>query len=451
LPKQGGTGNPSLVMMNRYRGTDLAERASSGGGSLRYFDKVFFIALAMLLGRWMPASAMQNPPNVVLTSFGSAGQGAEDTSIFQMGLNRTAVNGQTLEVPAGIYNVRPLYFPANSSMVLDPGVVIQAVSGYGQNDRLLNVSDVQNVSIYGTPGQSVFRMPKSEYTSGEYRHCIAITGATNVTIDGIQCNNSGGDGMYIGAGAQGYSANIKILNSGFDNNRRQGLSIISGKNILISECTFTNTTGTSPSDGIDIEPNQARDFLQNIVIRSSSAIGNNGSGLAVGIERLNAGSPPLSIEVSKFRSERNKESGFFATNEPGDGHYSVPGTILISDSISNLDSKYGAVASYWEAGGTSLIFRNLTVMNANGWKNNIDNAAIAVKRGGGAIHPMGNVHFLGTSVVDTAGNLDVYFTVYDWSHIGFAQLQFLSPLQLMGAKSGTGLFNGLPVLTFNVN
>ena len=107
-------------------------------------------------------------------------------------------------------------------------------AGYGENDHLLNISDVQNVSVSGTPGQSIFRMRKAEYTSGEFRHCLAIEGATNVTIGGIQCNDSGGDGAYIGAGRQGYSANIKILNSGFDNNRRQGLSLISGRDIAIT-------------------------------------------------------------------------------------------------------------------------------------------------------------------------------------------------------------------------
>jgi hypothetical protein len=293
-------------------------------------------------------------------------------------------------------------------------------------------------------------MRKAEYTSGEFRHCLAIEGATNVTIGGIQCNDSGGDGAYIGEGRQGYSANIKILNSGFDNNRRQGLSLISGREIVITNCTFSNTSGTAPSAGIDIEPNQTSDFLQDIVIDRSSSTGNEGSGLVFGIERLNASSSPVSIKVSNFKSERNTESGFSATNGQDGATYSVPGTILVTDSTSISDGKYGAIASYWEAGGASLTFQNLTVVNANGWKNNVDNAAITVKRGGGAIHPMGNVHFSGTSIIDTTGNLDVYFTVHDWSHIGITQLQFLDHRKLMGAKRGVGLLNGLPALAVNI-
>jgi hypothetical protein len=417
-----------------------------------FWCNAFFILPAVLITQLpeVPARAMPNPSSVVVTSFGPVGQGADDTGVFQAGLNRAAIEGQALEIPAGTYNVRPLYIPANSSVLLDAGVVIQALPGYRKTDRLVNISDVQNVSISGTPGQSIFRMLKSEYTTGEFRHCLAIEGATNVTISGIQCNDSGGDGVYIGEGRQGYSANIKLLDSEFDNNRRQGLSIISGKNVLVSNCRFTNTTGTAPSDGIDIEPNQASDFLQEILIDNSRSIGNEGSGLVFGIERLNAGSPPVSITVSNFRSERNKGSGFYASNEQDGAKYSVPGTILVTDSISISDGKYGAIASYWEAGGASLTFQNLTVVNANGSKNNVDNAAITVKRGGGATHPMGNIHFSGTSVFDTAGNLDFYFTVHDWSRVGITQLQFLDPRKLMGAKRGIGLLNGLPALTVNI-
>lgn len=410
------------------------------------------VVFILLLGQSLAVGrAKQDPSTILVTSFGDVGLDGDDTNILQAALNSTSIKGQTLEIPAGTYSTRPLFFPANSSLILDSGVTVQAVPGYGETDHLLNISDVQNVAIFGTPGQSIFRMPKAEYVSGEYRHCLAITGANNVTINGIQCNGSGGDGIYIGEGAQGFSGNIKVLNSGFDNNRRQGLSLISGRDILVSNCTFTNTTGTGPSAGIDVEPNQAGDLLQNVLIDNSSAIGNDGNGLVFGIERLHANSPPLSIRVSNFKSARNKESGFYATNEQNETNFSVPGFILVTNSTSDSDSKYGAIASYWEAGGTSLIFRNLTVINANGWHNNVDNAAITVKRGGGAIHPMGNVHFFGTSVVDTVGNIDVYFTVYDWSNVGFAQLQISKFRLLTGATRRTGLVNGLPSLHLNVN
>src|SRR6185437_16834601 len=160
-----------------------------------FWRNAFFVLPAVLITQLpeLSARAMSNPSSVVVTSFGTVGQGADDTGAFQAALNRAAIKAQTLEIPPGTYNVRPLYIPANSSVLLDAGVVIQALPGYRKTDRLVNISDVQNVSISGTPGQSIFRMLKSDYTTGEFRLCLAIEGATNVTIDGIQCNDSGGD------------------------------------------------------------------------------------------------------------------------------------------------------------------------------------------------------------------------------------------------------------------
>lgn len=426
---------------------------------MNHFTKALLIPVAILFTHPFPgraAAPTQNSSTVVLTSFGSAGQGADDTGVLQAALNTTAGRSQTLEIPAGNYNIRPLYFPANSSVIIDPGVLIQSVSGYRETDQLLNISGVQNVSIQGTVGQSGFRMLKNQYTDGgEYRHCMTIVNASNVTVSGIFCNDSGGDGAYIA----GSSSNITLTNDTFDNNSRNGLAIISVNGLLVDGCTFSNTAGNpnggsapnGPWDGIDIEPNQSSDVLQNIVLKNSSVTGNSGNGLVFAIESLNANSSSVSINATGIKSQGNHQSGFFAANGQNGPSLSVPGFVTISNSSSTGDGQYGAIASYWDAGGTSLTFQNLTVVNANGSKNNVDNAAIAIKRGGGATHPMGNVHFFGTSVIDTAGNLGVYFTVYDWSHIGITQLQFLQNARLSGASRNTGFLNGMPTLTLDVN
>lgn len=386
-----------------------------------------------------------------LTSFGSAGQGKDDTSVIQWALLVTAQRRQALEIPASAqpYNVRPLFIPNNADVIVDANVTIQATPGYAGKDRLLNIVDVNNVTITGTPGNSVFRMLKSEYTSSEYRHCLEIAGSNNVTISGIACNDSGGDGLYIGAGAQGYSSNVAVSNSSFDNNRRQGLSLISGTHVKISNCQFTNTNGTAPSAGIDVEPNLATDRLEDILIENSSSVGNAGNGLMFSLGNLSYTSQPISITVSNYTSEKNKGSGFYAANGHEDGTPAASGAILVANSTSRGDSKYGAVASYWDAGAASLTFQNLNVLNANQSRTNIDNAAVAVMRGGGDRNYMGNVHFIGTSIIDSAGNTDVYFTVWDWSHVGIKQVRFIDSLRLAGAKHGTGLYQGKPTTTVN--
>ena len=164
-------------------------------------------------------------------------------------------------IPAGSYNISPIFFPNNSQLVLAAGVTVTANPGYGPLDKMLNITS-QNVSIQGAGAASViFQMRKSEYVAehstdnSEWRHCLDIEGASNVTISGISCNQSGGDGIYVADGAAGPSQNVTISNSVFDQNFRQGFSLISGVHIFVSNCYFTNTSGTAPEAGIDIEPN----------------------------------------------------------------------------------------------------------------------------------------------------------------------------------------------------
>jgi len=176
-----------------------------------------------------PAAPPSPPPAVApsnalsLLHFGSAGFGGDDTSVFQTALNFTAANGQTLEIPVGNYNVNPLSFPENSNVFVVAGATITANPGYGDGVTMLNINS-SNVTITGAGAAvSVFHMLKAEYTSGEWRHCLNIVNASNVTISGISCNDSGGDGLYLS-----YSTNVTIEDCIFNNNRRQGSSIIGG-------------------------------------------------------------------------------------------------------------------------------------------------------------------------------------------------------------------------------
>ena len=66
-----------------------------------------------------------------LLHFGNAGYGGDDTNVFQTALNYTAANGAVLEIPAGSYNISPIFFPANSYLVVDANVTVTATSGYG--------------------------------------------------------------------------------------------------------------------------------------------------------------------------------------------------------------------------------------------------------------------------------------------------------------------------------
>ena len=371
------------------------------------------------------------PLNAVnLLKFGNAGFGGDDTNVLQTALNSTAANGQVLEIPAGNYNINPLSFPNNANVFVDAGATVTANSGYADGVTMLNISS-SNVTIAGAGAAvSVFHMLKAEYTSGEQRHCMYIVNASNVTISGISCNDSGGDGLYLAS-----STNVTVEDCIFNNNRRQGSSITGGVNhVHYLRDHFTNTNGTAPQSGIDVEPNAPGGFLLDVNITDCYTDNNAGDGLMVSLWMLNSSSQPVGVTVLRNHSTGNQRYGYFANNNDPSN---ASGTILIQDSFSDQSGSYGAVGRFYAANGASLTFQNLTVTNphVNGPDPVLgDSAAVGVVRGGGGSIALGNVHFLNTTIAITNGKSDRYFNFQDGSGIGIKNVEF-EPNSLSGATN----------------
>jgi parallel beta-helix repeat protein len=367
---------------------------------------------------------------VSLLRFGNAGFGGDDTNVLQTALNNTAANGQLLEIPAGSYNINPLSFPNNANVFVDAGVTVTANPGYSEKETMLNIRSA-NVTITGAGATvSVFHMRKAEYTTDELRHCLDIESASNVTISGISCNDSGGDGLYLRQ-----STNVTVQDCIFNNNRRQGSSITGGVNhIHFLRDHFTNTNGTAPQSGLDIEPDRPDDFLLDVHVEDCYTDNNAGDGLMVSLWLLDSTSQPVSVTVLRNHATGNQRYGYFANNN---APTNAPGTILIQDSFSDQSGSYGAVGRFYAANGASLTFRNLTVTNPhmNGPDPTYgDSAAVDVIRGGGGGIPLGNVHFLNINIAATNGAVDRYFNFQDGSGIGITNVQF-EPGTLSGASN----------------
>jgi hypothetical protein len=386
-------------------------------------------------------SSLASLPSLSLLTFGNAGFGGDDTNVIQNALNTTAANGQVLRIPAGNYNISPISFPDNSKLVLDSGVTITANAGFGPLDKMLNIKS-QNVTIQGAAATGViFKMRKAEYAAehasdgSEYRHCLNIEGASNVTISGISCNQSGGDGLYIGYGDQRQpSQNVTVTDSIFDQNFRQGFSLISGKHIFIYRCNFTNTSGTDPEAGLDIEPNNNLGVVADVHIEDSFTTGNAGPGVKLAFWKLDGGSQPVDLTILRHRSSSNQQSGYDVNNN--DVSPNVQGQALIQDSFSANDGDYGAFAHWYESNGTTLIFKNLSITNPhqNGPDPTYsDSAAVGLNRGNGGGLPLGNIQFQGVNIAISNGKVDRYFNFEDQSGKGVEKMVF-NPGNLSGAS-----------------
>jgi hypothetical protein len=393
-----------------------------------------------------PASA------VSLLTFGSAGKGGDDTAVFQKAINSTAGAGQTLRIPVGsaLYNISPITFPSNANVCLDSGVVIEANPGYGQYDIMLGVSGADNVQIIGYG--ATFHMATSEWSSDsdpEYRHCLAITGgSSHVTAAGFSCVTFGGDGVYLG----GNSSNVTVTDVTADGCARDGLTVISAKDSTIKGCHFING-----HTGVDMEPNVATDALDNVTLEDSFTTNNNWGGVNVSTYAYTSASTPIKVTVARHTDENTGKGmtqfdGATSFSANGTNGVALGGSVLFDTCTSINSGSRAAWVAWWTANGPSVTFKDLTVVNPNQNRTAVDGAAIAVGRGGGGVGDQGNAFFTGTSISDTGGTIDYYFTFYDGSGFPFTNIQFLAPGSLSGASKAppNGLLNGSGVNTVNM-
>ena len=114
-------------------------------------------------------------------------------------------------------------------------------------------------------------------------------------VEGLRIEGSGGDGIYLDAGTRGWCEDVTVRNVTCLDNHRQGISVISARNLLVEGCSLSGTRGTAPESGIDLEPDVPENVLANCVIRNCVFENNAGNAAAVYLKPLTAKSEPVSI------------------------------------------------------------------------------------------------------------------------------------------------------------
>jgi hypothetical protein len=211
--------------------------------------------------------------------------------------------------------VDPLWLSSDKKITIESGVVLKARKGsfLGTDDCLLRAYDKKNITIVGYGAQ--IEMNKEDYTvspyqESEWRHCLSISGCSNINISGLRLVKSGGDGLYVSRGTiNTHSSNIQIKDIVCDNNHRDCMSVTSAKNLIIENCVLKNTNGTSPESGIDFEPAYYDDILTNCTIKKCE-IYDNSRGINVVLIPYTQSSQPVSINIDSCVSQNNSISSF---------------------------------------------------------------------------------------------------------------------------------------------
>ncbi len=343
----------------------------------------------------------------------------------------------------------PIELVDNQEIVLAENVVLTARKGgyKAVRDSMISGYNRKNITIRGEAG-AVIRMHKTDYQNkaeykfSEWRHAIALWACENVVIRDLTIQSSGGDGIYLGANwfsalrgeiterktappkdGIGACVNVLIENVVCDNHHRQGISVISAKNLVIRKCVLKNTHGTAPAAGIDFEPNRPQEVLENCVMEDCIVENNSGGGILVATE-INT---PIDLKIRRCKIIGGSRG--LSCTPPSDRGRTNPGKVEISECEFLNNGSSGLLVGNHLAKFYELLVKDCTFTNS-GTARGITPLSFTYSRPVGGM--VGNVKFENITVKSIPGRRLMAFK--NWA-----------PNTYMGNVTGIITVDGKPV------
>ncbi|MCF6175145.1 MAG: right-handed parallel beta-helix repeat-containing protein [Victivallaceae bacterium] len=280
---------------------------------------VRLVLLVGIIGVLLPSTLLAYTVDGSTVTLTAADRTADNTVLIQGFLDDSTYTKIIIQPGTGnaSWAVKPLFFShANSEIHLNENVVLEALAGGYPNggDCVLTATNLSNIMVTGDAGAKIL-MHKDEYANlavAEWRNVLKFMSCSNVTVSGLILANSGGDGIYLGdASGTGYCSNVTITDVIVDGCARNGVSVISVDGLTITNSIFKNTQGqgnaasNGPWAGIDFEPNNSSERLQNIVIDNCEFINNGRTGVQISTAKLAGSTALVSLTVKNSKMQGN--------------------------------------------------------------------------------------------------------------------------------------------------
>lgn len=221
--------------------------------------------------------------DINVRDFGAKGDGvSNDTQAIQNAINSIASG--VVFIPDGVYMIDALThirLHSNIKLVMSEAATLRAIPNASENYAVIWACNISDIEITG--GNIVGDRFAHQGSSGQWGMGIDAEGCNNILISDINITDCWGDGIYIGSSyAQNYCQGVLIQGVLADHNRRNGITVISAKDLTIRDCVVSNTNGTLPASGIDLEPNSRAEFMQNVLIENVQSANNGIAGSEFG-------------------------------------------------------------------------------------------------------------------------------------------------------------------------
>ena len=185
----------------------------------------------------------------------------------------------------------------NATIYADSG----STSGFLQG---ITIRDIQVLGQVATLGFS------------QYDHLISLNGVKDAYIDNVFVTGFRGDGIYIGCSSAGaterHNKNVHINNctiDGVNNDNRNGISVLDGDGIFITNNKFLNCTRNTMPGPVDFEPDTAGSYAWH-VMRDCIVTGNhfdNCGGNVATVGFMLIGSASWTLKPAKFVVSNNTQ------------------------------------------------------------------------------------------------------------------------------------------------
>lgn len=265
----------------------------------------------------------------------------EDSDITDY-VNSLIQKNKVVNIPSGNYRVdatKSIKLKSGTQLQMSPHTTLKVIPNSHGSYRVFLVKNIKDISLSG--GKIIGDKHTHLGRSGEWGMGIEVRDSQNINISNIGIDKMWGDAIYIGTNGKNTTYNINLNNIKLNDNRRQGLTIISVDTLNARNIEATNTSGTSPASGIDIEPNDGSKTLKNITLDGITTSGNAGPGIQIGLSRFNNSSKPISISI-KNHTDIGSQYGLLmgAIN-------ATPSGIISMDSLDYAKSKSASCFHSW--------------------------------------------------------------------------------------------------------
>lgn len=267
---------------------------------------------------------------------------ADYTQIFQASL----IQNREVVFPTGKFfiNKKGLTIPSNTKIYFEENSELLFEKNDLSRYEILRIHDVENVEIYYA--NIIGDRESHTGNKGEWGFGISVQDSKNIYLYKPVVKNCWGDGIFIGSEGKILSENITVQGGLVDNNRRNGLSITSVIGLYISDFIAANSNGTFPKAGIDFEPSNNWEFMENAVVKNIVTYNNEEDGLLIVTAALKATDPKrVSIMIDSHKDTHSRFGlGLMMENEKLQGR--LPAGNISIKNLTYSNNKSGDIRNY---------------------------------------------------------------------------------------------------------